>query len=123
MKTIILTFLTAATIALTGCAADPSSPESPDSTDQASVAGERASAAFEREVSIGGRAGVVLANAPERRMYDFEATPRLGQRSPYEVSLEEIAALGRAVPHAASTDGTDVERRQEANVGVSGPKP
>jgi hypothetical protein len=124
MKPIVLTLL-AATFALAGCAVDPTSQdaaENQDGTQQAST-GDRANDALASpDVGIGGRAGIAIADDPGHRLYDFDTTPRIGQRSPYDVSLAEINAIG-AVPHAATSDGNDVERRQEANVGTSGPKP
>jgi hypothetical protein len=124
MKTFILSVLTAATLALAGCAVDPTSPgaEDDDATQQAFVTGDHANLALGVDVGVGGRGGVTVASDPSRRMVDFDKTPRIAERAPYEANLAEINALG-AVPHAATASDDDFQRRPSANVDTSGPKP
>ena len=112
MKTMILTVLTTATLAITGCAVDPTSSEPASDDTQAAIT--------TTDVSLGGRGGVAVAADPQKRVYDFDKTPRLGQRNPYEVNLGELEAVGATVPFAAADD--DLARRQAANCGAGGCK-
>ncbi len=115
MKTTILTVLAVTTLALAGCAVDPTAESTNE--EQGALTNSEFDQAIRHESSLGGMGGIAVANDPQKRLYDFDKTPRIGQRAPYEVSLQQLEAVGAAVPFAAGDD--DIARRGSANCGVT----
>jgi hypothetical protein len=120
LNTFVLAFVAAATSALTGCAADASEPtETPDSTEQATTMDDRAHTALRHDqVDVAGRGGVAVADQFERRMYDFSATPRIGQREQYEVILVQLNNAS-IIPHSGQAEGRDIALGAESGLGTT----
>ncbi len=115
MKTTILTVLAVATFALAGCAVDPTAENASD--EQSALTDSEMNDALRHESSLGDRGGMTLATDPQHRLDDFDKTARIGQRARYDVNLQQLEAVGAAVPFAAGDD--DIARRGTANCGLS----
>lgn len=120
------TFVTAAVFALAGCAAEPGDPstENTDSTQAANVAmDDRAHLVLNGTYDtqgVGGRGGVAIADDKQTRMYDFSATPRIGQRAQYEANLT-LLNNASAIPLGLA-DGPEVRRSADEQASINGPQ-
>ena len=113
------TLLTLATIGLAGCAVEATEADRTDTNEAALGIADRPIGAYaDEDRGVGGRGGVTLAGDETRRMYDFDKTPRIGQRNPYEVNLTTLEnAL--IVPHGAKLEGTEIRRHPATDCGVT----
>jgi len=117
------TFVAAAVFALAGCAADANEPttENTDSTQGANVMDDRAHNVLTGNYDtqgVGGRSGVTVAADEQIRMYDFDAVPRIGQRSQYDQNLVELNNAS-VIPHSAQMQGTEIRRSAGTNATVN----
>jgi hypothetical protein len=122
----VTTFLAAAAFSLAGCAADSSDPstENTDSTQSATVMDDRGHLVLNGDYAtdgIGGKSGVTIAGDNEKRMYDFDPTPRIADRSQYSVNLT-LLNNASIIPHGGQLDGNEIRRGQESGLGVTGPQ-
>jgi hypothetical protein len=114
--------LALASLGLAGCAVETTEQDPAEQTDTTGTALRVAEtntahlAAMHR--AIGGRAGVTVAGDHERRMYDFDNTPRIGQRYPYEANL---TALENAlvVTHSGTLEGKEILWHSGTDCGVT----
>jgi opacity protein-like surface antigen len=122
LNSLVLSFVAAATFALAGCAADASdpAPETTDSTQQGNIAENQVHNAVSTkdQASLGGMAGPAIADQKDSRMYDFNAVPRIGDRSQYEVNLT-LLNNASVVPHSGQAEGRDIALGAESGLGTT----
>ena len=114
------TLLTLATIGLAGCALETTETTDPTDTEQSAmtIAERHFVDVTSDDRGIGGRSGITVAGDHERRMYDVDKTPRVGQRNPYEVNLV-VLRNALVVPHGGTLGGNEIRRHPETDCGVT----
>jgi hypothetical protein len=122
LNSFVLSFVAAASFALAGCAADASdpAPETTDSTQQETIAESKVHNAVSTkdQAAIGGMGGMAIADQLDSRMYDFNAVPRISDRSQYEVNLT-LLNNASVLPHSGQAEGRDIALGHESGLGTT----
>ncbi len=115
-----------ATFAVAGCAVDPTEQtEQTDDTQQAagSITDARLKDAVQSDNDFVVNRTPQAALHESSRLYDFSQVPRVGQRAPYEINIQETLQ-NVAIPHSAvSGVAGQIRNGTDTSMSVSGANP